>query len=127
MFTSTDEAQAELARILPFEAEDWNALVTSLKEKSPDPLAALELIKVITDVSEYIEGATWDVGCEYKIWRRLLKEDVLFSRSADIYTEHKKSLVRLQKKCGGWWQWDSNLEELPTFMTTQEWIAHVKK
>lgn len=125
-FSSLETARLCLKAILYFDEDDWETMIVGLNGKTESPFAALEMLKTITDVSEYTESATWSMGCEYTIWRRLLKDkDVVFSSAADITNDHKRALVRLQKLSGGWWQWDDDMAHLPTFMTTAEWRSHV--
>lgn len=128
LFTSVAAAKSVIKEILYFEDPAWDAMIAQLTSKSADPLAALEIIKVITEVCELVESATWSTGCERQIWHALAKDrEVHFSHAAGIDIDQKKRLVRLQKLAGGWWQWDDELSDLPIFMTTKEWRAHVQE
>jgi polar amino acid transport system ATP-binding protein len=82
------------------------------------PEEALQLQKIMSDLSEGLWHARWMRGLEYDLWQAVVEAPRGLWKSY-LKDEHISKLIELSNRCGGWIVFDDETEE--TFVPMEVW------
>ncbi|MEM9446743.1 MAG: hypothetical protein AAGA18_15485 [Verrucomicrobiota bacterium] len=80
--------------------------------------SALFLVEYMQALSEEAYTANWMTGLEYALWYAVNNGPMSYGRLI-INQDHINRLVELSNKCGGWFVYDDDREEI--FIPLNEW------
>lgn len=99
--------------------------------KSLNPKAALDLYKLMGELSKECCFAGWRDGIEYSLWEILIDtatpEGMANEQNRTMYyttfaVEQIEQLRQLSNQCQGWWMWDDNDPEWGAkFVQLENW------
>ena len=110
--------------------KEWDVLLWKECQKSKDPNAALQLVKLMEEISERCMCAGWLSGLEYSLWS-LIQGFVPSCQSVNpvahkwgqdaLSATDMERLQSLSRQCNSWWIWDNNSEIGHTLISLEEW------
>ncbi|MGG6281833.1 hypothetical protein ACQ4M3_09705 [Leptolyngbya sp. AN03gr2] len=87
---------------------------------SQDPVAAVQLYDLMSDISDEAWDAGWLIGLEFSLWGCLDEPVPISIGNMRFDREHQEELKELSNRAGGWWIWNQDADD-PRFVLSEEW------